>query len=101
MPTSEPVESDQLADMRHVYANPASLDTTFAQKTCRKWMRSYLKDFMAVKSRMEEAANERNRSAWSSIPFSDEVESNEDSWSGSKLLDETFEMWEKSIQKEQ
>ena len=43
----------QLADMRWVYERPASQDRTQGHKTCRKWLKSDVKGFMAHKSRLE------------------------------------------------
>ena len=46
--------AQQLADMRWVYAHPASADRTPGQRTCRRWMRTDLARFMRLKSRLEE-----------------------------------------------
>src|SRR6516225_1797580 len=46
--------AQQLADMRWVYAHPASADRTPGQRTCRRWMRTDLAGFMRLKSRLEE-----------------------------------------------
>jgi hypothetical protein len=91
VPSALSVESDQLADMRHVYANPANLDTTHAQKTCRKWMNSNLKDFMAVKSRLEDAALQRSGSAATLKPSSDAVEPDETSERVMRLLEDQLD----------
>jgi hypothetical protein len=46
--------AQQLADMRWVYAHPASGDRTPGQRTCRRWLRTDLARFMRLKSRLEE-----------------------------------------------
>jgi hypothetical protein len=45
----------QLLDMRHVYARPASEDKTPGHRTCRAWMKKDPARFMAKKSDLEEA----------------------------------------------
>ena len=44
----------QLRDMQHAYARPASEDRTHGQRTCRKWMKADLSKFMSSKNRLEE-----------------------------------------------
>jgi hypothetical protein len=73
-PSALPVESDQLADMRHVFANPATMDTTHAQRVCRKWMTRNLKEFMAAKTKLEEAVLKGGGSAAASDPPSEVVQ---------------------------
>ena len=53
-PEGEQGLAQQLADMRWVYAHPASADRTPGQRTCRRWMRTDLARFMRLKSRLEE-----------------------------------------------
>ena len=74
VPDEMRVESDQLADMRQVFANRASLDSTHSQRMCRKWMKTDLKGFMSAMDRLEEAGVSRIGSAASEDSSSDVVE---------------------------
>jgi hypothetical protein len=46
-------ETDQLADMRHVYTRPKSEDRTQGQRILRKWLNQDVPGFMKAKSQLE------------------------------------------------